>query len=88
MVELYVVADIYLRVLAGGEASKQYLGSLFQFYGVLTSMEECESFRDNYSQKGVAFIENTARIWWMEELDVASEDLIIDPGVQCHEQPS
>ena len=88
MVELYVVADIYLRVLAGGEASKQYLGSLFQYYGVMTSMERCETFRDKRGQRGVAFIEDTARTWWMEELNVPSDDLIIDAGVQCHEQPS
>lgn len=85
--ELFVVLEIYTSVASGSGESWQHVGSLYRVLN-FGSLKICEGAADaDYTQRYLAFMEETARVWWLDELDVERHELRIESTVECTEIP-
>ena len=85
--ELFMILEIYSSAASGSGESWQHVGSLYRVFN-FDSLEICEDVVDeDRTQRYLAFMEETARVWWLEELDVESHELRIESTVECSEVP-
>ena len=85
--DLLVFADIFLRVLSGGTESWEEVGYRFHEMGYKT-LEACEEDLERYADRIADFLEDEAREWWMQELNVDDRDLRIETSAECVPRPS
>ena len=85
--EFLVIAEIYLRVLAGGEEQERHLGSLYH-QQPFVNLEQCQRFGEGREDSVVQFVDESARTWWSRKLDVDRDSLRIEFFARCFETPS
>ena len=85
--EFLVIAEIYLRVLAGGEEQERHLGSLYH-HQAFGNLEQCQRFGEGRKDDIVQFVDDRARTWWSRELGVDRDSLRIEFFARCFEMPS
>ena len=85
--EMYMVLEIYTSAASGSAESWQHVGSLYRVRS-FDSLKICEDAADaDSTQRYLAFMEETARVWWLDELDVERHELRIESTVECTEVP-
>ena len=84
---LYVVAEIFLRVVSGGVESWEHYGFMHRVAD-FEDVETCQEYLDKGAQRYLTFFEETARGLWQDELNVDAENLRVEVTGQCSEPPS
>lgn len=87
VVDFFVFADVFLRVVSGGTESWEEIG--YRYYEMnFKDVQTCELALDRWGESLADMLEEEARAWWEKELNVDGGELRIETGAQCEVRSS
>lgn len=87
LVELLVIADLYMFFMLEGEAEGTHIATAYhrtQF----DNMEACELYWGKRGDQLIEHLEEPLKAFWMQELNARTDDIYIESRAGCYDRSS